>query len=214
MGCPIWGNEQRWRSGGRMWFSDHWPSHWLSAAWLCVVAVCVVAVAGCSGNSPAVTTTSPGSTSARQQPSSPSPSSPADAAEQSAVQAYLGMWQAMATAGTTSNWQAPELAKYATGNALTTITRSLYADHYNHVVTRGAPVNHPAVSSGEPAANPTTVMIADCGDSTHSLKYKEGTDQLADNTPGGRRSITAEVQRQADGAWRVDQFAVEGLGTC
>jgi hypothetical protein len=125
------------------------------------------------------------------------------------------MWQAMARAGERSDWQSPELARYATGDALTTITRSLYADHFNGVVTRGAPSNSPVVMSAEPPQAPTTVLIEDCGDSTNWLKYYEGTGTPAgDGAGGGRRSITAEVTLQPDGSWRVSRFAVQGVGSC
>lgn len=148
-------------------------------------------------------------------PSSSPPPSQADAAKQAAVAAYVGMWQAMARAGQTSDWQSPELAGFATGNALTTITRSLYADRFNKVVTRGSPVNSPVVRSVEPPDTPTRVLIEDCGDSTNWVKYDEGTDNPAgDGTGGGRRSITAEVLLQADGSWRVSRFAVQAVGTC
>ncbi|GAA5169084.1 hypothetical protein GCM10023214_45690 [Amycolatopsis dongchuanensis] len=126
----------------------------------------------------------------------------------------MQMWQAMARAGETSDWQAPELARYATGNALTTITRSLYADHFNHVVSKGAPRNNPAVTAVDPPDAPTTIRLSDCGDSTNWLQYKEGTNELVDNSPGGHRRIYAEVKKQADATWKVEQFAVEGLGSC
>lgn len=172
---------------------------------------CPVLTLACSA------TGSPGLSSPRtnQIPSAPTPTkSAAELAGDQATQAYLGMWQAMAQAGETSDWQSPVLAQYATGDALTTITRGLYADHYNHVVSRGAPVDHPNVTTVDPPTDPATVRISDCGDSTNWLLYKEGTNQLADNSPGGRRAIVAEVKKQADGTWRVDQFAVEGLASC
>ncbi|WP_232376324.1 hypothetical protein [Amycolatopsis aidingensis] len=118
----------------------------------------------------------------------------------------------MAKAGETSDWQSPELAKYATGDALGVINRSLYTDHLNGVVSKGAPTHNPQVSEMNPTDNPTTVMISDCSDSSNWLKYKDG--QLLDDTPGGRRSITAEVKKQQDGTWRVTRFAVEGVGSC
>ncbi|MBA8823799.1 hypothetical protein FHX42_001128 [Saccharopolyspora lacisalsi] len=124
------------------------------------------------------------------------------------------MWQAMTRAGHTSNWKSPELGRYAAGNALTTITRSLYADHFNDVVTRGAPENHPEVTSVAPPKAPTKVMIEDCGDSSDTLKYYEGTDKPVNDTPGGRRLITAEVKKQSDGSWKVTRFAVRGLDSC
>ncbi|NKQ55582.1 hypothetical protein HFP15_22110 [Amycolatopsis sp. K13G38] len=124
------------------------------------------------------------------------------------------MWQSMARAGETSNWQAPELAQYATANALTTITRSIYTDHFNHVVSRGTPKNYPQVTSAEPQNAPETVMISDCGDSSGTSKVREGTNDPINDAPGGRRAIVAEVKKQADGTWRVNQFAVQGVGSC
>lgn len=141
--------------------------------------------------------------------------SAADAAGQAAVAAYVGMWQAMARAGQTADWRSPELDHYATGLAHASITRSLYADHLDHVVTRGAPTNAPVVRSVQLEWNPARVLIEDCGDSTNSLKYHQGTDQLAGEGPGGgHRAIHAEVLRQPDGTWRVNRFAVQGMGTC
>lgn len=126
----------------------------------------------------------------------------------------MQMWQAMGQAAETSDWRSPALAEYATGDALSTLSRSLYADHVNKLVTRWRPANHPTVSSVEPPGNPRTVMLSDCGDSANWLKYRSGTDQLADDTGGGRRSITAEVVTQPDGSWRVSRFSVQGVGTC
>lgn len=130
-------------------------------------------------------------------------------ASSAAVATYNGMWQAMAKAATTSNWRDPDLSKFATGDALAVITRSLYVDHQNGVVTRGAPTTNPRVTS----SSSTKVVIADCGDDSGWLKYK-ANGQLQNGTPGGHRAITAEVQRQADGSWRVARFAVEGVGSC
>lgn len=179
-----------------------------------VAGLCLAAALSCTPGRPLTPPVSAISGEPSASTAAPPTVSPSEVAEQQATQAYVDMWQSMAFAGETSNWQAPELAEYATGNALTTITRSLYADHFNHVISRGGPVDHPTVSSVDPTGNPTTVRIADCGDSTHWLQYREGTTQLVDGTPGGRRSITAEVMKQPDGSWKVDQFAVEGLGSC
>lgn len=177
------------------------------------LSLLALVVASCAADG--ATAPSPASSAVVAAPTTSQPLSPAEAAKAAAMAAYVGMWQAMARAGETSDWQSPELAGYATGNALTTITRSLYADHFNKVVTRGTPVNFPVARSAEPPDSPTTVLIDDCGDSTNALKYHEGTDELAgDGTGGGRRAITAEVLLQPDGSWRVSRFAVQGVGTC
>lgn len=181
--------------------------------WMLASAVVTLTTA-CSASTPRSTDIEESKSTPAARPS-PASSSPAvDTAEQLAIPAYLGMWEAMASAATTSDWRFPELSKYATGDALQVITKSLYTDNRNGLVTRGVPKNSPSVSSLEPQVAPTKVLISDCGDSTAWLKYRADDGQLADDAPGGRRAITAEVMKQADGTWRVTRFAVEGLGSC
>lgn len=186
------------------------------AVWLsCAVAAGLVA-AGCNSDSGTVSDP-PGTTSAAQDPPrtverTPSVSTAA-AARTAAAAAYVSMWRDMAKAGETADWQSPLLSQHATGDALSVMSRGMYADHLNGLVTKGAPEDHPTVTSASPSVNPTTVVISDCGDSTHWLKYRKDNGKLADNG-GGRRSITAEVRKQPDGTWKVAQFAVEGLGSC
>lgn len=162
-----------------------------------------------STNGPSVSASSSASLTA-----SPSGSSRAQVADAQAITAYLGMWQDFTTAGQTSDWQSATLSAHATGDALLQMSRGLYADHLNGLITKGQPVDHPTVKSASPLTDPTTVLISDCGDSSHWLKYDATTGQPAPGSPGGRQAITAEVKTQADGSWRVDQFAVEAVGTC
>jgi hypothetical protein len=193
----------------------------------CVLVALTVVIAGCdgraseahlSGVSPSVPDAATGSaTSVSTQQPSPSQRqsiSPADAAKAVAVTAYLRMWQDFATAGHTSDWQSPVLARHANAYALQVMQKSLYTDHQHGVVTKGAPVDHPRVKSVRPATNPTVVVIADSGDSSQWRKYDAKTDQPAPGSPGGRQAITAEVRQQSDGSWKVDEFAVEGVGSC
>ncbi|MET8763061.1 hypothetical protein [Lentzea sp. NPDC004782] len=58
------------------------------------------------------------------------------------------------------------------------------------------------------------MRVTDCGDSTNALKYRKDSGQLADDVPGGKRRITATVEKQADGTWKVTDFGVLDLGTC
>lgn len=140
--------------------------------------------------------------------------SPADVAREKAVAAYVGMWDDMVEAARTSDWQDPDLGRHATKDALRVITGSLYADHRNGLITKGRPTYDPEVTSVKPRNDPTTVMIADCGDSSGWLKYRREDNRPADGERGGRRQITAEVKVQKDGEWRVTRFAVQGIGTC
>ncbi|MEX3104932.1 hypothetical protein ACSCBZ_21270 [Streptomyces niveiscabiei] len=170
----------------------------------------------------AVGCTSAGETSSGGEKSTPAGSIPvsspavsaAEVARERASAAYVGMWRDMAEAAKTSDWRSPILGRYATGDALSAISRGLYADHRNGLVARGGPKNYPKVTLATPADNPTTVMVSDCGDSTNWLKYRRSDGQLADHKPGGRRAITAEVKKQTSGSWKVTRFAVEGLGSC
>ncbi|UOX88396.1 hypothetical protein MUY14_43080 [Amycolatopsis sp. FBCC-B4732] len=120
----------------------------------------------------------------------------------------------MADAAVTSDWRSPKLASNATADALSRISRGLYADHYNGLVTKGRPVNHPTVESVEPAAAPTTVNVADCRDDSQWLKYRADTGQQADDGPSGRRHIEAKVKKAVDGSWKVVDFAIQDVGTC
>ncbi|MBW0113957.1 hypothetical protein I4J48_01625 [Pseudonocardia sp. KRD-169] len=124
------------------------------------------------------------------------------------------MWEDFVVAGTTSDWQSAELGRHATGVALTNLSRGLYADSANGLVTRGEPLLSPEVSSVEPVDAPVRVVVTDCGDSTNWLKYREEDDSLATEGPGGRRLINAVVERQSDGSWKVSDYGVQELGSC
>jgi hypothetical protein len=176
-----------------------------------VLVVALAVVAGCSVGTPP--DTAPPSTSVPPPPQvSPAPSVD-DLAGQEALAAYRGMWEDFVTAGTTSDWRSPDLGRHATGVALTNLSRGLYADSANGLVTRGAPVLSPEVRSVEPAGAPTRVVVTDCGDSTNWLKYREDG-SLATQSPGGRRLINAVVERQSDGSWKVSDYGVQELGSC
>jgi hypothetical protein len=185
---------------------------WRTPVVVAVLAGAVVLLGGCSAGAvdPAPV---PGPTSA---PSAMPelPESAADRASREALAAYRGMWADFVAAGVTSDWQSDELGRHATGIALTNLSRGLYADSYNGLVTRGEPVLDPRVTSVEPADDPTTVRVTDCGDSSGWLKYRADTGARANDSPGGRRMITAVVERQSDGSWKVSDYAVRDLGSC
>lgn len=178
-----------------------------------VLVVAVVLLAGCSVGTPPDDTAPPSAPPAPSQQVPPTPSAD-ELAGQEALAAYRGMWEDFVVAGTTSDWQSPELGRHATGVALTNLSRGLYADSANGLVTRGEPVLSPEASSVEPAGAPVRVIVTDCGDSTNWLKYREEDDSLATQGPGGRRLINAVVERQSDGSWKVSDYGVQELGSC
>jgi hypothetical protein len=124
------------------------------------------------------------------------------------------MWEDYAVAAETSNWQDPRLGQHATGIALTNITRGLYTDKTNGVVSKGRPKLDPSVLSMEPPTAPIKVIVTDCGDSTDWIQYRADTGEPADDSPGGRREINAIVEKQADSAWRVTDFGIHEVGSC
>lgn len=176
----------------------------------CIGALVVLSVAGCGQSAPPPTPASPTSGVSAGPTTSATPATIAGAA---ALEAYRGMWTAFVEAGRTSDWQSATLGRYATGIALTNLTRGLYADHLNKLITKGEPVLNPAVASVEPSGEPVKVVVSDCADSTNWLKYRSSDGSLAD-TPGGRRLINGVVERQADMSWKVSDFAVQKVGTC
>lgn len=199
---------------------------------LAIVLLLSMLAAGCSSkepprlsdsaaSAPTVTPAASSTNSGTQNPSfapttdsATSGSMTAEAARRAAVTAYLGMWADFATAAHTSDWQSPLLAQHATAYALQVMEKSLYTDHQDGVITKGAPVDQPVVKSVSPAADPSIVLISDCGDSSHTRKYVLKTGKPAPGGAGGRQKIIAEVRRQIDGSWKVDQFAVEAVGSC
>lgn len=189
-----------------------WRDHRTPRLRIAVVALALATTAAC---------TTPPDTDRPLRTRPPNPStgttmtmSAAELAGHKALESYTAMWMTMAAVARTADWQSPRLSQYATGTALTTISRGLYIDHTNGQVTRGAPKLSPTVTSVEPSDEPTRVRIADCGDSTHWLKYDAATGELVDDVPGGRRAITAVVDKQDDSMWRVSDFAVQELGSC
>ncbi len=189
----------------------------------CLVLSGLVSACGSSSGSAPHSTSPSGSSAKSTSPvrTGPTPASSrlqdassTERAKSQAIAAYLGMWSDFATAGQTSDWQSPVLARHATAYALQVMEKSLYTDHQNGVITKGEPVDHPEVKSVGPASDPTVVVISDCGDSSQTHKYVAKTGQPAPGGAGGRQAITAEVRRQSDGSWKVDQFAVDGVGSC
>lgn len=170
-----------------------------------VVAASVALSAACSSGKASPTTPS---TAASITPS-PAPSV---TAEQAAVIAYKGMWDAFVAAGRVSDPDAPDVRKYASDQALRLIVNALYTNQQQKKVIKGNLKIDPQVTGSSPADQPTTVTILDCVDDTNWLVYK-ASGELADDTPSGKHHTTATVKRGADG-WKVSSFILKEAGTC
>ena len=136
-----------------------------------------------------------------------------DAAEQAALAAYRGMWQAYAKAGLTANPDEPDLAKYATDRALKTLRGGLTDLRGKGHVIRGEYTSKPQVVEATPALDPNAISVRDCLDTRRFLTYK-GSGDLVDDEPGGFRLTRATVTNLGADGWKVTSFGVQAVGTC
>lgn len=177
----------------------------------------LVGAAGCSSSGGTASSASPsaGGSSASVSVSA-SPTGSADASRpqaQAALAAYRGMMADWTAAGLTANYQDPALAHHMSGSALSQVTRHLYVEKTEGAVVRGTPqLMEITFAQMVPTSNPTEVVINSCLDTSSWLEYT--TDgHLYNNIPGGRRKTQVLVLSQ-NGVWKVDQLAMNAVGTC
>lgn len=145
-------------------------------------------------------------------PSSALPKPNPDPVTAAVVAAYNGMWADEQVAALTSDWQSPLLAQHASGAALSLLVRGLYSYRMQHLVIKGQPVTHPAISALTPTCAPRRATVRDCFDDTHWLVYK-AAGGLKNNVPGGHGRVTA-VLSQLNGTWKVTELTTAAAGTC
>jgi hypothetical protein len=130
-----------------------------------------------------------------------------------AIAAYVNLWQAMAKAGEVPDPNDPAVRQYAEGDALARVVSALVTYQQEGEYTQGAPVDSPRVTSVDPQDTPTTVNLADCGDSTAWTTHKKDSKAEISPDPRGRRMITATV-KNTSGTWKVTTFSVGDIGSC
>ncbi len=183
-----------------------------SAGRVAVVALALVLTSCTHKPAPSPSTSTP--VSLRSPSPSPSPTDPSAAAVQAAVAAYRGMWQAYNSAIEVPDPDSLDLARYATGRALSTLVSALKSVKAQGLKGTGQLVLSPQVVKITPVDAPASVDIQDCQDdgATHVVRASPGSPYH--DTPGGRRQCLATVERQTDGSWKVIQFSLRGVGTC
>jgi hypothetical protein len=135
------------------------------------------------------------------------PASTQPASQAAVLAAYRAYWDDVIAAGKTADWQSPQLANHATGQALQTVR-----DHYRQLraeglIDRGTVTLHPRVT----ALRDETATIQDCTDTSRFLKYDAKTGALRDTSVPELDNIEITLQR-IKGAWTVTQTA--GRGKC
>jgi hypothetical protein len=157
---------------------------------------------------------SPSSSTSMSGPSPTASLAPGPAAIEAAVAAYRNMWRAYDTAIHVPDPNDPDLAKYASGDALRTLVSGLQSVKDQGLKGTGAVVNTPQVSQLSPSDAPRQVSIKDCMDTSQSRLVRSGPGPVYSDSPGGHRPCLADVRRQDDGLWKVASFGVRGVGTC
>ena len=195
-----WGGRQMRHGGGR-------------ARRLGALALLAL-VCGCT-TAPSTSEPSPPPTGATS-PESPMTSSPADpkVAVAEAVAAYRGMWAAFNTAMSIPDPELPDLRRYATANALTSLTVGVRSTKDRGLKGTGTFVVSPNVTEITPVGDPAKIGIRDCVDTSRSRLVRAVPGPSYSDSPGGRRLCLAEVQRQPDGSWKVTGFGLRAVGTC
>jgi hypothetical protein len=166
------------------------------------VAASVLLGAGCSSDEPksAPATTAP-------SPSATPSLGPSAAANQDALTAYRGMWDAFVEAAKTSDPETPELKQHATDNALALIASALIANREQKRVILGELKIDPKVTAMTPADAPREANILDCVNDEKWLVHK-ASGGLVNDIPGSANRTTATVIRTDDG-WKVSRFTIE-----
>jgi hypothetical protein len=168
-------------------------------------------LAGCGSST--ATKTAPSPTISLQAPSS-TPANPDAAAVQDAVAAYRGMWDAYLLVLAAPDPDSPELARYAAGNALKTLSDGVRDVRDQGLKGEGKFVLSPQVTEIAPATSPTKIGIRDCVNTAESRIVRASPGPTYSDKPGGRRMCIATVERQGDGAWKVTSFGLHEVGSC
>jgi len=96
------------------------------------------------------------------------------------------MWNAYAEAGKSSDYESPELAKYASGQARSTLVQGLYDYKKRGVVIRGTPILKPRITSLHLEERPPRAELQDCAEGSTWRNYDSA----------GRPVGHPDVQRQ------------------
>ena len=177
------------------------------------VAVGIASLAACSADDKrkseqhGITTASP-SVSAPVTPGTPTARTP----QEQAVASYVALQLAYLEATKRADPAHPDLAKYASGDALQQLTAGVASIRSKGLRGQGNVVPHPSIESMTPANAPVQARVHDCLDTSQSELYKANGDPYQD-TPGGLRLVIADLER-IGGTWKVTGLGVHEAGSC
>jgi len=144
-------------------------------------------------------------------PEEPSdPPSPEDAAEQSALEAYEGMWEIVVEASHEGDPDPDALEAYASGEALDLTQHMLAGAVEDGVEVEGEPEFAPEVVEVSPEGDPDTVTILDCVDDSEWVEHGGGSDGEPES---GDRQVDATVSDDSL-SWKVEDLRLWERGSC
>lgn len=182
--------------------------------WAAVLMTAPLALAvGCQRDGTDPTPEDAGSPPALTTPSPTASLDPVEAAEEAALEAYHGMWDAYVEAISIPDPELPALSRFAADDALAVLVDGLEQVERDGLAGRGDVVLNPEITEFSPPDAPTAAEIADCVDTSDSELYRRDGRPYED-TPGGLRRAQATVREAGGGAWKVVGFALYEVGSC
>jgi hypothetical protein len=172
---------------------------WARAAAVLAVTTVVAAVTGCS--------TEPGPRPVSMQEGRPAAAATPDAraarAAESALSAYAGYLSTSRDAARVPDPQHPGLRNYLADPLLTRVRLTIRDLKLHGAVRIGAMSSNPTVTDMSLDAEPATVTIQDCLDTTGYRMIYAKTRAPVPGSGGGRYVATATATRYPDGRWLI-----------
>ncbi|MFI9559104.1 hypothetical protein [Nonomuraea endophytica] len=147
---------------------------------------------------------------AETRPSFTASVDPSASVKDALLTAYRGMWRDFADAARTADWNDPELADHATGDAEAKLRYGLYLASKKGQIVKGEPrLLRPEITKLEREK----AAIADCVDDTGFLVYAKDGKRAKDTAGAGRHLATATLKLR-EGSWYVTSYTLKEAGTC
>ncbi|MDA0564866.1 hypothetical protein LG943_11105 [Streptomonospora sp. S1-112] len=142
------------------------------------------------------------------EPTTPATEAPATSHEERALEAYRGLMDAVVEGSHDGATGHPDLAWYATGQAL-----EFSDDMLNGIRATGRPDMDPRVTSADLASNPPEVTVEDCVDDSDWNIIEEDLEGLGPLHGEGFRPVIATVTEN-NGTWQVSELWLGEYGEC
>jgi hypothetical protein len=135
-------------------------------------------------------------------------------ARKAALAAYSGYLDASRAASARSDPRHPALARFLADPLLTRVRLAIREAKEHGAMRTGTLISDPTVTSVDLAADPPTVDIQDCLDSTGYRLVYARDHRVVPGSGGGRYLATATATRYPDGRWLISSGAAHQDQPC